>query len=65
MAKAIKDNRKIGRGRPATGTAPMVGVRMPEELQAEVRAWAKHQPDSPKLATAVRQLVEIGLKAKG
>lgn len=43
----------------------MVGVRMPEELQAEVRAWAKHQPDSPKLATAVRQLVEIGLKAKG
>ncbi|MCC8939334.1 hypothetical protein H8A99_23375 [Bradyrhizobium sp. Arg68] len=61
MAKSIKDNRKIGRGRPATGTAPLVGVRMPKELQAEVRAWAKYQPDNPKLATAVRRLVEIAL----
>lgn len=63
MAKSIKDNRKITRGRPATGTAPLVGVRMQMELQDEVRAWAKEQPDSPKLATAVRQLVEIGLSA--
>ncbi|MGY4605754.1 hypothetical protein ACVW16_004166 [Bradyrhizobium sp. USDA 4474] len=63
MAKSIKDNRKIGRGRPATGTAPLVGVRMPKELQVEIRAWAKDQPDSPKLATAIRQLVEIGLAA--
>ncbi|WP_018319360.1 hypothetical protein [Bradyrhizobium sp. WSM2793] len=63
MAKLIKDNLKIRRGRPATGgAAPLVGVRMPNELQAEVRAWAKDQPDKPKLATAVRRLVEIGLK---
>jgi hypothetical protein len=65
MAKSIKDNRKIQRGRPATGTAPLVGVRMPKELQTEIRAWAKNQPDAPKLATAIRRLVEIALKAKG
>lgn len=65
MAKSIKDNRKIRRGRPATGGAePLVGVRMSNALQAEIRAWAKDQSDSPKLATAVRRLVEIGLGKK-
>ena len=61
MAKPTKDNRKISRGRPATGTAPLVGVRMPESLQVGIRTWAQHQPDNPKLATAVRRLVEIAL----
>jgi hypothetical protein len=42
----------------------MVGVRMSEDLQAEIRAWAGKQDDDPQLATAVRRLVEIGLKAK-
>ena len=66
MAKStLKDNRKIKRGRPATGTAPMVGVRMPKELQAEILAWAKTQPEPPKLATAVRRLVELGLRTRG
>jgi hypothetical protein len=31
--------------------------------QAQVKAWAKKQDDSPPLATAIRRLVEIGLKA--
>ena len=62
MKKSINDNRK--RGRPATGTAPLVGVRMTEEFQAQVKAWAKKQDDQPALATAIRRLVEIGLKAK-
>jgi len=62
MAKSIKDNLKIRRGRPTTGgAAPLVGVRMPKELQAKILAWAKDQPESPKLATAIRQLVELGL----
>jgi hypothetical protein len=43
----------------------MVGVRMTEELQDQVRAWARKQEDDPPLATAVRHLVEIALKAKG
>jgi hypothetical protein len=51
------------RGRPATGNAPMVGVRMTEEFQAEIAAWARRQPDVPALATAIRRLVEIGLEA--
>jgi len=61
MKKSINDNRKISRGRPATGTAPLVGVRMTEELQAQIKSWAKKQDDAPPLATAIRRLVEIGL----
>ena len=61
MKKSINDNRKIGRGRPATGTAPLIGVRMTEDLQAQIKAWAKNQQDDPPLATAIRRLVEIGL----
>jgi hypothetical protein len=64
VKKSINDNRKIGRGRPATGTAPLVGVRMTKELQEQIRAWAKKQEDDPPLATAIRRLVELGLKAK-
>jgi hypothetical protein len=60
MKKSINDNRK-SRGRPATGTAPLVGVRMTEEFQAEITAWAKKQEDHPALATAIRRLVELGL----
>jgi hypothetical protein len=63
MKKLINDNRKI-RGRPATGTAPLVGVRMTGEFQAAIKAWAKKQSDDPPLATAIRRLVELGLKAK-
>ena len=64
MKKSISDNRKKGRGRPATGTAPMMGIRMTDELQAEIRAWANKQEDEPPFATAVRRLVELGLKVK-
>jgi hypothetical protein len=42
----------------------MVGVRMSEELQAEIRVWAGKQDDDPPLAAAIRRLVELGLKAK-
>jgi hypothetical protein len=63
MKKSINDNRKP-RGRPATGTAPLVGVRMTEEFQDAIKAWAKRQPDEPPLAAAIRRLVELGLKAK-
>jgi hypothetical protein len=42
----------------------MVGVRMMETFQAEIKAWSKKQSDQPPLATAVRRLVELGLKVK-
>jgi hypothetical protein len=64
MKKSIKDIPKKKRGRPATGRAPLVGVRMTEEFQAEIRTWAKKQPDDPPLAPAIRRLVELGLKTK-
>jgi hypothetical protein len=64
MKKSIKDNLKR-RGRPATGNAPMVGVRMTDEFQDAIRAWAGTQEDDPPLATAIRRLVELGLKSKG
>ena len=63
MKKSINDNRKT-RGRPATGTAPLVGVRMTEEFQAKIKTWSKKEPDRPPLATAIRRLVELGLKVK-
>jgi hypothetical protein len=64
MGKSINDNRKMGRGRPATGTAPLVGVRMTEDFQDKIKAWAKKQEDNPPLAAAIRRLVEIALKVK-
>jgi hypothetical protein len=42
----------------------MVGVRMSEEFQDDIRAWAKKQPDEPPLAPAIRRLVELGLTVK-
>jgi len=42
----------------------MVGVRMPEELQDAIRAWAKKQSDRPALAPAIRRLVELGLTVR-
>jgi hypothetical protein len=63
MKKSIKDNPKKRRGRPATGRDPMVGVRMSKDLQKEIAAWAEKQDDDPPLATAIRRLVEKGLKS--
>jgi hypothetical protein len=37
---------------------------MTEDFQAEIKSWSKKQADQPPLATAIRRLVEIGLKAK-
>ena len=65
MRKSIKDNPKKARGRPATGKAPLVGVRMHEEMQDLIKNWAAKQNDHPSLAGAIRRLVELGLKAKG
>ena len=39
----------------------MVGIRMGDDLQSAIRRWASTQPDKPKLAEAIRRLVEIGL----
>jgi hypothetical protein len=37
---------------------------MTEDFQKTIRAWAKKQADEPPLATAIRRLVELGLRVK-
>ena len=48
-------------GRKLRLTAPLVGVRMTEEFQAEIKIWSKKQPDDPPFAAAIRRLVKLGL----
>jgi len=62
MPMSITDNRKKRLGRPATGTDPLVGVRMPPELIKAVDAWAKKNGHTR--ASAVRHFVETGLPRK-
>jgi hypothetical protein len=44
--------------------APLVGFRMTNKFQGLIKPWAAKQSDKPALATAIRRLVEIVLKAK-
>jgi hypothetical protein len=48
------------RGRPATGSDPIVQIRMPAGLIEQVEAWARYEKTSR--SDAVRRLVEMGLK---
>jgi hypothetical protein len=61
MKKSISVKRKK-RGRPATGTDPLYGVRIPEELMVRIEQWAKANVATR--SEAIRRLVEIGLEAK-
>jgi hypothetical protein len=41
-----------------------IALMMPTELIAEVEAYRRHQPDPmPNLSEAIRQLIELGVKA--
>jgi hypothetical protein len=62
MKKSIKVQPKK-RGRPATGRDPHIGARFPEELTAEIDAWAK--ANSTTRSDAMRRLVELGLRGGG
>lgn len=53
------------RGRPATGTNPSIGVRMPPDAIAALDQWRAKQPDVPSRPEAARRLIEIGLKVAG
>src|SRR5258708_783012 len=61
MAKSITVKRKKA-GRPATGTAPLDGVRISDELMAQIQKWARE--NSATRSEAIRRLVELGLKGK-
>jgi hypothetical protein len=61
MAKSISVKRKKA-GRPATGTEPLYGVRMSDELMAQIQKWGRE--NSATRSEAIRRLVELGLKVK-
>jgi hypothetical protein len=57
---SISDNQKIKRGRPATGSDPMWGVRFPASLREQIEAFAAGA--GLNRAEAIRRLVEKGLE---
>ena len=54
--------RKVGRAGPAN---IHIGLRLRGEAIAVIDAWRRRQPDLPTRQEAIRQLVELGLQAKG
>jgi hypothetical protein len=61
MAKSISVKRKKP-GRPATGTEPLYGVRIADELMKQIMDWAS--ANDATRSEAIRRLVELGLKVK-
>ena len=61
MAKSITVKRKKA-GRPATGTEPLYGVRISDDLMGQIQKWGRE--NSATRSEAIRRLVELGLKAK-
>jgi hypothetical protein len=59
MAKSISVKRKK-RGRPATGTDPLVGIRLSPALISTIDAWAKRQGAASR-SDAIRRLIEQSL----
>ena len=63
MPSIVDNKKKRGRGRPRTGIGKPVGLRLYPELERQVDAWAKKQPDKPGRPEAIRQLIEFALAA--
>jgi hypothetical protein len=62
MGKSISvRQKKRGRGRPATGRAPNVGVRLPPDLIARVDYWATEAGTIR--SVAIRRLLEHALQS--
>jgi negative regulator of replication initiation len=61
MTKSISVKRKKA-GRPATGTEPLYGVRIADELMKQIMDWAKSQGATR--SEAIRRLVDLGLTIK-
>ena len=60
MARSIyAKQKKRGRGRPATGVRPMIGLRLDDETTAKIDQWAAKQELSR--SEAIRRLIEQAL----
>ena len=64
MASARNNVSQRSRGRPATGEVIQVGERWPQAIE-QIDDWRHQQSGLPGRPEAIRQLVEIGLKAMG
>lgn len=53
------------RGRPATGTNPSVGVRLPPDILKLVDRFRAAEADLPSRPEAIRRLIERGLQRDG
>ena len=63
-AMSISDSNKK-RGRPTTGIGKAIGLRLYPDLESRIDAWIKKQREPrPSKPEAIRQILEIGLKAK-
>src|SRR6476620_5032548 len=49
------------RGRPATGTNPLIGVRFPQPEIDALDEWRSKQPGIPSRSEAIRRLVRLAL----
>jgi len=58
MAKSIDVIRKK-RGRPATGTQPLIALRMPPSERKAIEAWATQHKLT--LSKAIRELCMLGI----
>ena len=57
----VKPKRR-GRGRPATGKDPLVGVRLPPQIITQIDTWAKREGVASR-SEAIRRLVDQSLVA--
>ena len=62
MKSKSKKAKSKKKGRPATGTDSLVGVRLPDEMIRQVDAWAKRE-DIASRSEAIRRLVHQSLTA--
>ena len=60
MSPIISAKRKKKRGRPATGTDPMIGLRLSKKEIARLDRWAK--ANGYTRSEAIRVLIERGLQ---
>ena len=64
MIVSIRGTKK-SRGRPkTTGAGTQIGIRWHDELLAKIDAWAEAQIPPMTRPSAIRRLVELGLKVK-
>jgi len=60
MAKSLSSVKRKKKGRPATGTAPLVGVRLPQKLIDTIDGWANREGAASR-SEAIRRLLEQAL----